>query len=345
MPATGTVALKHYSLLYQDPPLRRTNPALPGFLARRSTATAHVTILMALWNGADFLPDQLESIGRQTHRHWALRIRDDNSDDHGPDLARRFAATLPGRDIRIFSGPRRGAARNFLSLLDEVPHGSNAIAFSDQDDVWLPGKLSRALDRLSLVPEDVPALYCGPTFLTDAALRVTGRSPLFRHAPSFRNALVQSIAGGNTMVMNRTAFALLRRAATHRGPIPAHDWWAYQVISGAGGTILYDPEPQVLYRQHGRNLVGSNRGPRARLRRLGRLATGAFRDWSDQNIAALEAAGTLLTPENRAVLRTFAELRAAPAPARLRRLRQAGLWRQTAMGTTALWAAAALGQL
>ncbi|MDU8946712.1 glycosyltransferase family 2 protein [Ovoidimarina sediminis] len=337
--------MKHYSLLYQDPAKRLPHAAVPGFLARRPTAACHVTILLGLYNGAAYLDDQLESFVRQNHRNWSLRVRDDGSDDDGPAIARRFAATMPGRDIQVFSGPRRGAARNFLSLLDFVPHGSDAIAFSDQDDVWLPGKLSRALDRLVSVPDGVPALYCGPTILTDSALRIRGHSPLFRHPPSLRNALVQSIAGGNTMVLNRAGFRLLRRAAAYRGPVPSHDWWAYQVITGAGGIILYDRDPQVLYRQHGANLVGSNRGVRAGMSRLAGLAAGKLRRWSDQNIAALTGAAPLLTPGNHELLMDFAEFRKASLRGRLSGLSQSGIHRQTRPGTVALWAAAAAGQL
>lgn len=339
------IALNHYPLLYQDAALRPAHAAVPRFLAKRQTATCHVTILLGLWNGAAYLGDQLESFVRQGHRNWSLRIRDDGSEDEGPAIARRFAATMPGRDIQVYAGPRRGAARNFLSLLDFVPHGTDAIAFSDQDDVWLPGKLDRALERLVEVPDGVPALYCGPTILTDASLKVRGHSPLFRHAPSFRNALVQSIAGGNTMVLNRAGFRLLRRAAEYRGPIPSHDWWAYQVITGAGGIVLYDREPQVLYRQHGQNLVGSNRGVRAGAQRLAGLAAGKLRRWSDQNIAALTGAAPLLTPGNHELLMQFSEFRKSSLPRRLSGLSRSGIHRQTRPGTVALWAAAAIGQL
>ncbi|MDH8613088.1 glycosyltransferase family 2 protein, partial [Klebsiella pneumoniae] len=38
--------------------------------------------------------------------------------------------------------------------------------------------------------------------------------------------------------------------------VNSHDWWGYQLVSGAGGIVFYDPEPTMKYRQHGRNAVG-----------------------------------------------------------------------------------------
>ncbi len=304
-----------------------------------------VEILMALFDGERFLGQQLESLARQSHRAWSLSIRDDGSRDNGPAIARAFATTMPGRAIQVRTGAHLGAARNFLALIKASDPGADFLAFCDQDDVWHPGKLARAIDSLSALPEGLPALYCGPTIVTDAGLFPIGRSPEFRRPPAFENALVQSIAGGNTMVINRAAADILQIAAGYRGPIPAHDWWTYQVITGVGGVVLRDDHPMVLYRQHGRNLIGSNAGTLARLARLRALARGQLARWSDQNIAALTAISPLLTPRNRALVEEFAALRAQPVRDRLRRLAASGIHRQTRGGQAALLAAAALSRI
>jgi glycosyltransferase involved in cell wall biosynthesis len=318
---------------------------LPGFLRTTPPDPARVAILLGMFNGAPFLRDQLESIGRQTHRNWTLHIRDDGSRDDSIDVAKCFAATMPGRDIRIDRGAHRGFARNFLTLLGAVPMDADAVAFCDQDDVWLPGKLTHALTLLARIPAGRPALYCGRTILTDRALSPIGASPEFTRPPSFRNALVQNIAGGNTMVMNRAALDLARISADYRGPIPAHDWFIYQLVTGADGTVIYDRAPQVLYRQHGGNLIGANQGMVARLRRIAALSGGQFQRWSDQNLDALGAVSPLLTPDNREILDRFRGLRASRPAARLRELAQTGLHRQTRCGNAALWMAAALGKI
>ncbi|MBT8457186.1 MAG: glycosyltransferase [Alphaproteobacteria bacterium] len=300
---------------------------------------------MALHNGAAHLTDQLESLARQTHGDWSLRISDDGSSDDGPAICERFAATMPGYDIRLTHGPGRGAARNFLSLLQTCDPRAEYAAFCDQDDVWRPEKLTHALTHLSRVPAGRPALYCGRTIVTDDRLNIRGHSPDFWHPPGFSNALVQSIAGGNTMVLNRAALDLMRVAARYDGPVPAHDWWCYQVITGAGGQVIFDTNPQVFYRQHGRNLVGSNLGVPARLSRLHRLCNGTYRSWTDQNLTALQAISPLLTDAALETLATFRAVRDASFVRKGRLLRKTGVYRQTRAGHLALWAAALTNRL
>ena len=121
----------------------------------------------------------------------------------------------------------------------------------------------------------------------------------------------------------------------------AHDWWAYQLVSGAGGTVIYDPAPMVGYRQHGRNLIGGNQGMRARGTRLRQLFAGRLAEWTDVNLAALEAAAPLLTPEARAKVALMRRMREPGLFARFALLRRLALYRQTRAGTLSLWLATA----
>jgi hypothetical protein len=72
---------------------------------------------------------------------------------------------------------------------------------------------------------------------------------------------------------------------------------------------------------------------------------GRFRDWNDQNVAALSATGDLLTPESRAILAAFREVRRAPLHRRLRLMRTLRLHRQTRRDNLALWFAVLTGRL
>jgi hypothetical protein len=300
----------------------------------------HLAILLGLRDGGRFLSAQLDSLARQTHRIWTLCVSDDGSTDEGPEIAARFARQTPGR-VTICQGPQAGFSRNFLSLLARVPVGARYAAWCDQDDVWKPGKTARAL-RFLTSGGTTPMLYCGRTILTDATLTPIGLSPAFQRKPTFRNALVQSIAGGNTMVMNRAAIDLLTAAARYPGPVPSHDWWAYQIVTGAGGRVMFDQDPQVFYRQHPGNVVGGNSGPCARARRLVGLVRGTFRQATDQNLEALAFAADHFTAENRRVLRDFASLRRTPST---RSLASRGLYRQSRADTLALHTAALTGRL
>jgi glycosyltransferase involved in cell wall biosynthesis len=302
-----------------------------------------VTILLALRNGARYLRDQLESFAAQEGVDWRLVVADDGSTDSGPRIVAEFAASHAGTQIAMHPGPRAGLAANFLHLLNlagpDVPHA----ALSDQDDVWLPEKLARATAQLGECAPGRPAIFCSRTVICDADLAPLGLSPRFTRPPSFRNALIQNIAGGNTMVLNRAALDLAQAASAEAGQVVVHDWWLYQLVTGAGGTVIYDDAPTLLYRQHGGNQIGANTSFQARLRRARMVAGGILRRWNDTNIAALRASAHRLTPENRALLEGFAESRSARLPRRMRNLSWLGLYRQTRGGNASYWCAAAAG--
>ncbi len=112
----------------------------------------------------------------------------------------------------LSDGPRDGFAENFRALISNPAIEADYFAFCDQDDLWEPNKLETALAWMRTQDGSLPLLFCS----TDATITESGTpigmSPLFRRNPSFRNALVQSLAGGNTMVLNRP------RATSWRSP-------------------------------------------------------------------------------------------------------------------------------
>lgn len=303
-----------------------------------------VAILMATMQGQRFLAEQLNSIATQTHPLWVVYASDDGSDDFTHDILGHYQAHWSDRRVVIHEGPAEGSTANFLSLTCRADIDADYFAYADQDDIWESDKLERAVKWLETVPPDVPALYGSRTQLVDARNQHLGYSLLFEREPSFRNALVQNIAGGNTMVFNRAARQLLRAAGENVRAI-THDWWAYMVVTGCGGRVHYDPTPTVRYRQHDNNLVGSNQGWLARMTRLKLLLQGRFRRWNQANIDSLQNIRHLLTPENREVLDTFVSLREAGPLTRVAMLYRSGLYRQTVMGHGALFAAALIKRL
>ena len=309
-------------------------------LATADGTDDHVAVLLGLYNGSATLTAQIESLVGQTHRNWSLIVSDDGSTDDSIARLARLASSMPRNATHLIRGPGTGFAQNFLTLARAAGPMVPYAAFCDQDDVWLPQKLSRALDQLKSIPPGRPALYAARTVICDEDLRPLRRSPLFEKPPAFANALVQSIGGGNTMMLNRAALDILQAASLHAKGIVAHDWWVYQVVTGAGGIAIYDPEPSVLYRQHGSNLVGANDTVRASVQRAVQVMRGRFGQWNDSNIAALEAAAHFLTPEARKTLSLFREVREASLGHRMKALRRSGLYRQTRRGNLALWVAA-----
>lgn len=292
---------------------------------------ASVAILMATFNGEKFLGEQLASIAAQTHTDWHLHVSDDGSTDSTRALVSGFASSHP---VTLHEGPTQGHVRNFLSLLSAVSDADH-YAFCDQDDVWETEKLARALEWLRTVPADVPALYGSRTLYMGAEGTVTGLSTSFPHPPSFKNALVQCYAGGNTMVMNKAARDLIALRAADVKPA-AHDWWAYIMVSGAGGKVHYDNWPSVRYRQHGGNQLGQNTSAGAKLSRIGGVLDGTFKTWNDLNVEALERVRLQLAMEHRTTLYEFAVARKRPLAARLSGLYASGIHRQTLLGNLGL---------
>jgi len=303
-----------------------------------------VAILLCTYNGARFLAEQLDSLQAQAHQNWVVIASDDASTDQTLEILQQYQAKWPSGKLTIRSGPQKGFCQNFLSLACDPNIRADYYAFCDQDDVWLPSKLSAALENTCNYEEvNQPYVYCGRTIYINKNLKYVGWSPLFCFPRTFRNALIQSIAGGNTMVFNAKAKELLEYVGVIAHP--SHDWWLYQLTTGVGGVVFYDSEPQVLYRQHKHALVGKNNTVLAKIRRVSMVLQGRFRDWSAMNIRALNIVKPLLTHGSRESLELFELMRNAGFKDRLRLLEVAGLYRQTWRGTISLLIAALLGKI
>lgn len=305
--------------------------------------SGHVVILMASFEGARHIGAQLESLAAQSHRDWSLIVSDDGSRDATVDLVEDFARRFPHGRVRLLRGPGAGPTRNFLSLLQAAPEGA-ALAFCDQDDLWLPHKLARAM---AAVAGDAPVHYAARTLIADENLRPLTGSRRFARPLTLRNALVQAIMAGNTSVFNPAAAAILRQAAraAEAADVPSHDWWAYQVSAATGVRLIHDPVPVLLYRQHARSEVGRNDTPAALALRARKLLRGDFGHWLAANLRSLRGISQLLTVDARALVDCCSELPMMDGQRAARLILRQGLYRQTRAGTAGLLAAAAAGRL
>ena len=304
-----------------------------------------VAVLLCTYNGADFLDSQLESIAHQTHDGWKIWASDDGSTDGTLDLLARYAAPWGAARLAVLTGPRKGFVANFMSLVCNPEITAAYYAYADQDDVWEADKLARAVAWLETVPQDRPALYMSRTRLIDEEGRDLGLARMFTaKAPTFANAMVQSIGGGNTMVFNAAARTLLM-AYSKDVAIVSHDWWTYMLVTGAGGIAFYDPYPSLGYRQHRRQLVGTNASWLARLWRALLVLGGRFKRWSAINVEGLQAFRPRLTPENRRIFDEFCAARTGSLPKRLLSLRRSGVHRQDFVDNIGLYVAVLFNRL
>lgn len=303
-----------------------------------------VGIILCTFNGARYLNEQLSSIANQKYKNWHLFVSDDGSTDQTMDLLCAFRDHYPEDKVVIFEGPKQGSTKNFLSLINLVHQKCEYFAFCDQDDIWHTDKLSRATAILGASLDKLPLLYCGSTKYISQSGNYLQESYVFKNPPSFKNALVQSIAGGNTMVFNKVAASILAKTPCNIN-LEAHDWWTYILVMGCGGQVYYDSNPTVDYRQHSGALVGENRTLRAKLIRIKKLLDGRFRVWNDQNIKGLENFLNHLTSENLTTLVWFKKLRSTSLLLRIYAFFCSGIRRQTVIGNIALFLAALLKKI
>lgn len=241
-----------------------------------------VDILLATYNGATYLPEQLDSLFAQEDVDVSVLVRDDGSTDNTLEVVGDYIRRYPEK-IRIVNDgfPRGGASANFFRLLAQESD-AEFFAFCDQDDVWLPRKLITAVNALSTLEKGAPGLFLCGYWVVDASLNTRGRSLVLERPLGFGNAIVKNVATGAVSVFNRPLWQLLRRPDLDMKQIFMHDWWAY-LLAAAFGRVLYDATPMVQYRQHGNNVLGAAHGINGWIKRWQIFTSG-----KDRNVASTQ---------------------------------------------------------
>ena len=204
---------------------------------------SQVTVLLSAYNGARHLAEQLDSILAQTHPNLIVLARDDGSADDTLKLLTAYAA----RDarVRFFAGENIGFLGSFFTLLERAD-ADGYLAFSDQDDVWLPDKLETAVAWLDAHDQTKPLLFHGAYAMADERLArvrdVLPKKPPF----SFARALTENVCSGFAMVIN----AEMRREMLRfdRGALDFHDWLAAAIGLGFG-EAHFDARVSALHRR------------------------------------------------------------------------------------------------
>jgi hypothetical protein len=296
---------------------------------RPATDGRGVAILLSTFNGERYLAEQLASFTAQTHASWQLYWRDDGSSDGTVRQMDIFAAGEgAGRCVNHPEGGRMRATGSFLALLRLAMTGpAGFFAFSDQDDVWLPEKLSHGVAALGDLPPGRPGLYFCARDLVDAALAPVGQVLAPLRAPGFPTALTQNLAPGCCMMLNRAAAELIDATPVPEGTW--HDWWAYIVVAAYGGKVIAGDTPDILYRQHDANLVGEPLGFWSRTLGAARRGRSPFMTMFWRHIAALQAGPAPLPQATRELLRVIDRTHRGGFIARLRVLWLPGFLRQT----------------
>lgn len=202
-----------------------------------------VAVVMSTYNGEKYLAEQIESVLAQDAPGVRLFVRDDGSKDGTVALLQSYADKGL---IEFVAGENKGVVESFYEALAMPPKDYPYVAFCDQDDVWYPDKISKALAVLTPRDQSIPQLYCSEYVFCDEQLDNKVPSQLNRIGVRFSTLLVETICSGNTTVMNRVLVDELLAHGT-KG-VYLHDWWSALVAAGLG-EVSFDESASLDYRR------------------------------------------------------------------------------------------------
>lgn len=242
------------------------------------TDPPRVLILLATHNGRVHLPEQVASIAAQRNVTPLVLVRDDaSSDDTAALIAGLFAASSLEYRVIASDTPSGSAARNYFRLIAAADlSGVKYVALCDQDDIWHPSKLARAIEQLDHDGADFYSSNSRPFW-------PSGRRGFVRKNYPQRRAdhLFESASHGCTYVFTRHAATELRLFIRERLPtlddIAYHDWLIYAWARERGFPWTMDEQALIDYRQSATNVIGANVGFSAARRRAALLRNGWLR--------------------------------------------------------------------
>lgn len=175
--------------------------------------------------------------------------------------------------LKWYTGENLRPGRSFMNLLINAPEDYDYYAFSDQDDVWKPNKMSAAAKMIGI--SDKPTMYCGNALLVDHNLESLGHlCNNYILKPNLVGVLVGGGIQGATIVINKALKSRFGKEILD-ADIKMHDYYVSCVCLSMGGKILYDETPYLLYRQHGDNVVGVNKSLVGTLKKRYEMMTNA----------------------------------------------------------------------
>lgn len=213
-------------------------------------------VLMCTYNGERFLREQLDSILAQEGVAVSIRIADDCSSDGTVEILEEYAARNSNISYSV-NKTNKNFTYNFIDLLFSAKDTSfDYYAFSDQDDIWMPDKLQRAIEMIDEKGQSkAGTLYCSNLHVAD----IEGNPVGWEEDESINQTnkctyLYENICTGCTMVFdNRFMDQCVKY---YPQGIRFHDYWFF-LIAVFTAAWIYDYDSRILYRQHIDNQVGS----------------------------------------------------------------------------------------
>jgi len=209
-----------------------------------------ISIAMATYNGEKYLKEQFDSILSQTYSNIEIII----CDDYSGDATRSILEEYSQKDKRIklyFNEKNIGYVKNFEKAICLC--SGEFIALSDQDDIWLPEKISFLWENINncfLIHSDAYLIDSQDILLSNSFTRIAKK---YRPKDIFEYYMGNNDVTGCTVLFNKK---LLKYVLPFPDNLLFHDWWL-AICAYKYGEITYLDKPLVKYRQHNQNQVGA----------------------------------------------------------------------------------------
>lgn len=214
-----------------------------------------VAILMSTYNGAKYLNDQIDSLIRQDFQNWKLYIRDDGSTDNTISVIKQYVKS--DNRIKYIDDDKKGLkpAKSFFYLLKLI--NADYYFFCDQDDYWLPNKLSLMLTKIDKNGDIPQLLYCGLKCVNSNLLPIQSNFEEIVGKCYGKNRFIGNDMPGCVMLINKKLRDLTISYLPSSGFI-MHDWWI-SLIAESFGKVTFLNKKLIYYRQHSNNTIGSGK--------------------------------------------------------------------------------------
>lgn len=264
-----------------------------------------VAVLLAAYNGENWIKDQINSILKQNDVDVDIFISIDFSVDRTYNLLKDFQKKHTNINILDYGQIFGGAAKNFYRLIKDVDISKyDYVSFSDQDDLWFSDKLFRGISEIELKGFD--AYSCDVK-----AFWRNGKTKLIKKSyPQKKfDFIFQSAGSGATYILRKNVFIKFKKFILKNwidvNKIDLHDWLIYAYCRSNNFKWLIDPYVGMLYRQHINNEFGANTSIGSYLKRWSLLRNG----WYFSQVNEISKILDFTPPSRSFILSNFMQIR------------------------------------
>ena len=234
----------------------------------------NISVLLAAYNGENYIDHQLLTILNQTHKPYKILINIDQSNDKTESIVKDFAKT--NHEIQILNSNKRfgSAAANFIYLLKNTDLTEvEYIALADQDDLWKKDKLERAIQKLQQGYDGYSSNV--EAFWDDSRKKVLTKN---QSQQNFDHLFESAGPGCTFVISKKLATSLQSFLKNNQNQINQmrqyHDWLIYAFARTNHYKWFIDGYASMQYRQHALNDFGAHVGFSGFLARVKRVLKG-----------------------------------------------------------------------